>query len=170
MVKAKFVVYYYELDDECELRKTLRNYITLFSPDVDALTDALLLASYSNPKVTVVKTPDAIYIAPGEYRMDNAEKSYEFLVGKEAGLRRVTEEILGVESRWNVNTLANILQGILWGTALILGYLGYKNDAFNEVSSYMMLVLVTSWLLENFRKGYKKREGVRASAPRHSSE
>jgi len=48
MVKAKFVVYYYELEDEVELRRTLKGYLTLFSPDVTTLTDALLQVSYSS--------------------------------------------------------------------------------------------------------------------------
>ena len=123
MVKAKFVVYYYELEDEVELRRTLRSYITLFSPDVEALTDALLQVSYSSPKITVVKTPKAIYVAPGEYEIEG--KAYEFLISSENGLRKVAEEILGVK-RLKLDTVVNIVQAALWGLAILLGYLGYK--------------------------------------------
>ena len=167
MVKAKFVVYYYELEDDTELKRTLRSYITLFSPDVTTLTDALLQVSYSSPKITVVKTPRAIYVAPGDYGVDG--KACEFLVGKEPGLRKVAEEILGVK-RLKLDTAVNVAQGILWALVLLLGYLGYKNDVLREVSSYMITLLALSWAIENFRRGYKKRERVRASAPHHDSE
>jgi len=167
MVKAKFVVYYYELEDEAELRRTLKGYLTLFSPDVTALTDALLQVSYSSPKITVVKTPKAIYVAPGEYEIEG--KAYEFLVSSENGLRKVAEEILGVKGL-KLDTVANIIQAALWALVLLLGYLGYKNDVLREASSYMIVLLALSWTIENFRRGYKKRERVRASAPHHASE
>ena len=167
MVKTKFVVYYYELEDEAELRRTLKGYLTLFSPDVTALTDALLQVSYSSPKITVVKTPKAIYVAPGEYEIEG--KAYEFLVSSENGLRKVAEEILGVKGL-KLDTVANIIQAALWALVLLLGYLGYKNDVLREASSYMIVLLVLSWAIENFRRGYKKRERVRASAPHHASE
>ncbi|WP_099210288.1 hypothetical protein [Thermococcus henrietii] len=167
MVKAKFVVYYYEIEDEAELRKTLKGYLTLFSPDVTTLTDALLQVSYSSPKITVVKTPKAIYVAPGEYEVEG--NAYEFLVSSENGLRKVAEEILGVK-RLKLDTVVNIVQGALWALVLLLGYLGYKNDVLREASSYMIVLLALSWVIENFRRGYKKRERVRASAPHHASE
>ena len=167
MVKAKFVVYYYELEDDGELRKALRSYITLFSPDVEALTYALFQVSYSSPKITVVKTPKAIYVAPGEYEIEG--KAYEFLISSENGLRKVAEEILGVK-RLKLDTVVNIVQGALWALVLLLGYFGYKNDVLRETSSYMFFLLAFSWAIENFRRGYKKRERVRASAPHHASE
>jgi len=167
MVKAKFVVHYYELEDEAELRKTLKGYLTLFSPDLTTLTDALLQVSYSSPRITVVKTPKAIYVAPGEYELEG--KAYEFLISTENGLRKVAEEILGVK-KLKLDTVVNIIQAVLWGLALLLGYLGYKNDVLREVSSYMFFLLALSWAIENFRRGYKKRERVRASAPHHGSE
>ncbi|WP_456421281.1 hypothetical protein [Thermococcus sp.] len=172
MVKAKFVILYFVTSfPEVEVRRLLKTYVVLLHPDVDTLTDALLQASFQDRRITVIRTSEGIiYVAPGEYRIENEEKSYEFIVGKEEGLRKVAEEILGVKSKWGLNTIVNVIQGILWGMAVLLGYLGYKNDAFKDVSSYMMIILVASWLLENFRRGYKKRERVRASAPRHGSE
>ncbi len=167
MVKAKFVVHYYEVDDEGEPRKALKNYIALFSPDVSTLADALLQASYLSPKITVVKTPNVIYVAPGEYEI--AGKAWEFIVGREEGLRKVAEEILGVK-RLKLDTIVNIVQAALWFLVLLLGYLGYRNDILRHFSSYMVLLLALSWAIENFRRGYKKRERVRASAPHHASE
>ncbi|MCD6525326.1 MAG: hypothetical protein J7K48_10175 [Thermococcus sp.] len=167
MLNAKFVVHYHEVDDEGEPRKALKNYIALFSPDVGTLADAVLQASYLSPKITVVRTPSVIYVAPGEYEIEG--KAYEFLVGKEDGLRKVAEEILGVK-RLKLDTVVNIVQAVLWALVLLLGYLGYRNDVLKEASSYMIGLLALSWVIENFRRGYKKRERVRASAPHHASE
>ncbi|WP_457742684.1 hypothetical protein [Thermococcus sp.] len=167
MVKARFVVYYYELSEDNDLRKTLRGYVTLFAPDVDSLTDSLLQASYQSHRITVVKTPSVIYVAPGEYNIKG--KAYEFLVSSEKGLRKVAEEVLGIK-KLKLETVVNVVQAFIWGLALLLGYLGYRNDALNGVSSYMFFLLAVSWLVENFRRGYKKRKRVRASALRHSSE
>ena len=168
MVRAKFVIHYYEVEkDDPELRRTLKGYLGIFSPDVDTLSDALLQASFQSSKITVVKTPKAIYVAPGEYEIEG--KAYEFLISSENGLRKVAEEILGVK-RLKLDTVVNIVQAALWGLAILLGYLGYKNDALNEVSSYMALLFLLSGAIENFRRGYKKRERVRASAPHHASE
>ncbi|WP_297556495.1 hypothetical protein [Thermococcus sp.] len=166
MVKAKFVVYYHELDKD-NVKGTLRNYIALFSPDVEALKDALLQVAYSSPKITVVKTPKAVYVAPGEYELGG--KVYEFLVSREGGLKNVAEEILGVKKS-RFNTVINVVQAVLWGVAILLGYFGYKNDALNEVFSYVALLFLLSGVIENFKRGYKKRKRVRASAPRHTSE
>jgi len=163
MVRARFIVHYYELEDDDGLRKRLRGYFTLFSPDVTVLTDALLQVSYTSPKITVVNTPKAIYVAPGEYEIEG--KAYEFLVSSESGLRKVAEEILGAEKRFTLDTVANVLQAALWGLVVLLGYFGYKNDALRDVSSYMMVFIVLSWVIENFRKGYKKRVRPGSSAP-----
>ncbi|WP_297062125.1 hypothetical protein [Thermococcus sp.] len=166
MVKVRFVVYYHELDND-DVKGTLRNYTVLFSQDVEALVDALLQMAYSSPKITVVNTPKAVYVAPGEYELGG--KVYEFLVSRESGLKNVAEEILGVKKS-RFNTVINVVQAVLWGLAILLSYFGYKNDALNEVSSYVAFLFLLSGVIENFRRGYKKRERVRASAPRHSSE
>jgi len=95
-----------------------------------------------------VKTPKAIYVAPGEYEIEG--KAYEFLVSSEDGLRKVAEEILGVKGL-KLDTVVNIIQAALWALVLLLGYLGYKNDVLREASSYMIVLLALSWAIENFR-------------------
>jgi len=172
MVRAKFVVLYFSGEiPETEVRSLLRSYVVLHNPDVESLTDALQQASFQSRKITVIRISNGtFYVAPGEYPVKSAEKGYEFLVSKEDGLRKVAEEILGVKKKWTFDTALNIVQAVLWVVALLLGYFGYKNDALKEASSYMMVLFFLSWAVEGLRRGYKKRERVRASAPRHSSE
>ncbi|CAI1494026.1 MULTISPECIES: hypothetical protein [Thermococcus] len=171
MVKAKFVVRYFVLDSrDVDVRKLAGTYIALPSPDVESLYWALYQILMSESSATVIKTPEDIYyVAEGAHVIKNAKESYEFVIRRENGLRRVAEEILGVK-RLKLDTVVNIVQAALWGLAILLGYLGYKNDALNEVSSYMALLFLLSGVIENFRRGYKKRERVRASAPHHASE
>ena len=169
MVKAKFVVLYVKTSmADAEVRDILRSYLRLIHPDVDSLFNALLTASLQSRKITVVETPSGMYVAPGEYEIKG--ETYEFLVSKEEGLKKVAEDILGVSRDPKINSIVNIVQVLLWVAILVLGYLGYKNEMLSGLVSYIMLLIMASLFVENLRKGYKKRRRVRASAPHHTSE
>jgi|GEM_PF-6228618 len=171
MVKEKFVVRYFVMDSSSlDVKGLARSYVALPSPDVESLYWALYQVLASSGKATVIKMPgNTYYVVEGIHLIKNAKESYEFIISREKGIKQVAEEILGVK-RLKLDRVVNIVQAVLWGLAVLLGYLGYKNDALHEVSSYMMVLLALSWVIENFRRGYKKRERVRASAPRHASE
>jgi len=171
MVKGKFVVRYFVVDSpSLDVKRLARVYVALPSPDVESLYWALYQMLASSGKATVIKIPgDIYYVVEGLHLIKNAKESYEFIISREKGIKQVAEELLGVK-KLKLDRVVNIVQAVLWGLTVLLGYLGYKNDALRDVSSYMMVLIALSWAIENFRRGYKKRKRVRASAPHHDSE
>ncbi len=167
-MRYRYRVLYYTYPRDSEalsgLKRRLRNYTLLLSPDTTSLHDALLMTAMRSGEVVIARSGETFFIAPLQDVPPGWTSGEEFLVGKEKGLEKVAGEIAGREK----GRMA--LKGaLIVGLILLLSYFGYRFHALEALNNLLLLIGLVLSLLGGLLRGYKRRK-VRASAPRHRSE
>ncbi|MDV3104439.1 hypothetical protein [Thermococcus waiotapuensis] len=167
-MKYRYRVLCYTYPDDPEivskLKGKLRNYTFLFNPDRASLHDALLMTVMTGGEAVIARSGDKFLIAPLQDVPPGWTSGEEFLIGRERGLEKVVEEIVGKEK---ANTTAK--GALVVGLILLVSYAGYRFYALETINNLLLFAGVLLGLLGGMLKGYRK-EKVRASAPPHRSE
>jgi len=167
-MKYRYRVLYYTYPSEPEvlsrLKEKLKNYTLLINPDKTSLYDALLMTAATSGEVIIVKSGETFLVAPFQEVPPGWSSGEEFLVGKERGLEKVAEDIVGRDQR---NTAVKGF--VIAGLVLIALYASYLYHVLDLVNNVFFLVGLILSLFGGLLRGYRKRR-VRASAPHHTSE
>lgn len=142
----------------------LDRFLRLVNPDEYTLLMNFREVLGSSEHAYVIELRDEVnrwfYLTKEVKDLEKPSAAYEYEVGKEKGLEVVFKEIAegSAHKKWGVDKVSSVLQVILWGGFMLLGWLGYRNYEMAWMDNLLPLVLLLSGLIEGFRRGYKKKK------------
>ena len=164
------VVYYmYEVEGSIGefvrgIEDKLGRFVRLVNPDEHTLLLNFkgMLGNSNGAYVIEVRNDVSrwFYLTEEADGLERPSVAYEYVVGKEKGLEVVFKEIAdgSVHRAFGADGFFGVLQVLLWGGFLLLGYMGYRNDGMELAGGLLPLVILLSSAVEGIRRGYKKRE------------